>query len=307
MVKRAFIVVNPVAGNMQRKHLDQAVAAHLGGANIEYKQFETTGKPTDRQRIREAVEAEYDLYIAAGGDGTVSMVADALVHRPYPMGILPLGTGNGLARTLQIPLDVRSALNLIAGDHQITEIDAMRIDGRIYTLAAGTGLSATALRAMDVEMKKRIGRLHYFLIGAKAFIGFQPRRFQLEVDGKQKNARGREALVINCPGIGDPYIRWDEELRIDDGAVDLYVMRARTALDFLHLGWSALLGKERQAPPVIYLQGRERIRISTKPPVPTQGDGDLLGETPLEIEVLPQAVRVVVSANYEGSSPVQSA
>jgi YegS/Rv2252/BmrU family lipid kinase len=294
------MVVNPIAGNMERKLLDQAIAAHLGGADIKYELFETTGDPSDRDRIREAVDEGHDFFIAAGGDGTVSMVADALVNSSHPMGILPLGTGNGLARTLQIPLDVRSAMDLIAGDHQITEIDAMRIGDRTYMLVAGAGLSATALRAMDVEMKKRIGRLHYFLIGAKAFIGFQPRRFDLEVDGEERSARGREALVINCPGLGDPYIRWDEAVRIDDGAIDLYVIRARTALDFVQLGWSALLGKERQAPPVIYLRAQKRVRVSTKPPVPTQGDGDLLGETPLEVEVMPQAVRVVVSSKYSG-------
>lgn len=302
-MKHAFVVINPVAGNVQQPAMDRVIQDRLGKGQIEPTVFITKGDPTDREHIKRAVGKGYDLFIAVGGDGTVSSVADALTNTQIPMGILPMGTGNGVARALQVPLNVYDALGLIFGDHRLAAIDAMRISDRTYLLAVGAGVSATALRYMDVQMKRRIGRLHYLLIGAKAFIGFQPREFNIVVDEVHKSVHGSEALVLNCPALGDPYIRWGEGVQIDDGMLDVYVMRARTALDFLVLAWSALRGRERSAPQVLYLQARERIRIATNAPVPVQGDGDLLGETPLEIDLLPRAVRVMVPMQYKDEPP----
>ena len=219
--------------------------------------------------------------IAAGGDGTVSAVADALAGSGTPMGILPMGTANVLARELEIPLDVDAAARLLVDDHDVVAIDAMRVGGRHYLTQVGVGLDALMIRDTPTEQKRRFGKLAYLWSAAKHLVGFQPRRFTLEIDGKTIKRSASQVVVANVGTLGQPPFRWGPDIRVDDGTLDVFVSKARTLLHYLRLAWHVVTRQHKADPNVRYYQARRSVAIATRRPVPVQADGEVIGETPV--------------------------
>ena len=113
------------------------------------------------------------LVIAAGGDGTLVGVANGLVHSPVPLGILPLGTGNDLARALLIPLKLDEAMELLVSDHVVMEIDALQVGERYFFSNVSVGISPKMMKDTKSADKKRFGRLAYALAMIKRSSVFQ--------------------------------------------------------------------------------------------------------------------------------------
>jgi YegS/Rv2252/BmrU family lipid kinase len=234
------------------------------------------------------------LVVAAGGDGTVSAVADALAGTNTPLGILPLGTANVLARELGIPLDLDAACRLLVGGHVITSIDAMRVEGRCYFTHVGVGIDAMMIRDTDRESKRRFGRVAYMATALARLVGFQPQRFALTLDGRTLRIRASQVLVANVGILGQPPFRWGPDIRADDGRLDVCVVRAKTLWNYATLLWHVALGQHRRSPNVRYYTSTRKVVIASRKPLPAQADGEIIGQTPVEIETIPGAVRVVV-------------
>jgi YegS/Rv2252/BmrU family lipid kinase len=304
-MRSAFVVLNPVAGNSDPGLIRNALERHLGGQGWTYDVHETTGRKRIAQVVRSALEQRFDAVIAAGGDGTVSGVAGGLVHTGVPLGIIPAGTGNALARDLGISLDLEEALRLLVDEQRTTaiDIDAMQVGDRFMILNLGVGISALAVRATERSHKRRFGRIAYVWAGLREFFGFQPRRFNVTVDGRSNLFRASEIMVLNSGGLGSPHLNWGPRVRPDDGRLDVRIVRARTALDYLRLGRNFLLGQQKRDPSLQSLSAERRIAIRADRPLPVQGDGDLIGQTPIQVKVVPGAVRVIAPVAVEHRQP----
>jgi diacylglycerol kinase (ATP) len=204
-----------------------------------------------------------------------------------------VGTGNILARDLGIPLDLDSALQLLCGPHNTRALDAMQVGEQFYLLSIGVGLSAVIFRDTTTEDKRRLGRFAYLLRGLQALLGFQPRRFTLTVDGKSRRVRAAEVVVANSSTVGGPSIRWGPHVQLDDGVLDVCVVRARAPLDYFAIAWNLLHGQKKD-PRIRFLRAAESIAIGASHPLPVEADGELIGQTPVHIRVVPAAVRVIV-------------
>jgi YegS/Rv2252/BmrU family lipid kinase len=291
-MRQALVVLNPLAGSTDVDRVRETMArAAARGLHCDVHVIAPTELVT--AAVRAALPGGFDLVAAAGGDGTASAVASALVHREVPLGIIPLGTGNILARDLGIPLDLDSALQLLCGPHHTRTLDAMQVGEQFYLLSMGVGLSAVMTRDTTIEDKRRLGRFAYVLRGLLALRGFQQRRFTLTVDGKTSRVRAAEVVVANSSTAGDPNIRWGPHIRLDDGALDLCIVRARAPLDYFTIAWHLVRGQKKD-PRVRFLRATESISIDARPPLPVEADGDLIGLTPVRIQVVPAAVRVIV-------------
>ena len=215
---RVAAFVNPNAGSAAveaiRKALDGCFAG--GGTRLEIDEIRE-GDDLGAM-VRERLAKGVDLVIAAGGDGTVSAVADALAGSGTPLGILPMGTANVLARELEIPLDVEAAARLLVDGHSLATIDALRVGERHYLTQVGVGLDALMIRDTTAERKRRFGKLAYVLSAARHLVGFQPRRFTIEVDGRTVHTRASQVVVANVGTLGQPPFRWGQDIRPDDGA-----------------------------------------------------------------------------------------
>jgi diacylglycerol kinase (ATP) len=134
----------------------------------------------------------------------------------------------------------------------------------------------------------------YLLEGAQKLVGHNRHRFRVTVDGREHRFFASEAMVLNSPALGSPNLALDPEVRIDDGRVEVYLLRVKTLGDYLRLAWSALLAHERDNSVAHRLEAREMVLIAPELPLPVQGDGDYIGQTPIQLQVLPGAVLVAV-------------
>jgi YegS/Rv2252/BmrU family lipid kinase len=261
--------------------------------------YETSGDERLVDILESAIAQEFDTFVAAGGDGTVSGLVDGLVHTGIPLGILPVGTVNALARELGIPLDLDRAVSLLAGEHTLASMDVGRVNDRTFVLNASVGVSVSTMQSTKAQDKRRLGVLAYILSAIKTLIGAQPHRFEIQIDGRVEHCRASEVVVANGSSIGSPLLRWGPDICPDDGELDLCIVRAWSLPDYLVLAWKLLWGSERRDTRVRCVQVRHSARIDAKGKMLVQADGDVVSETPMRVSVLPRAVQVIVPMSPE--------
>ena len=298
MVSKAFVVLNPVAGNSDAGALRQSLERRFADVDWSYEVYRTTGEERVTEIVRAALDRDFDVFVAVGGDGTVSGVAAGLVHTDIPLGIIPVGTGNALARDLGVPLNSEEALRLLTGEHSVVDIDAMQAGDRIYLLNVTVGISAVVMRDTERQDKRRLGMLAYVWTGFRKLLGWQPHRFNVVADGQMHRFRASEVAVVNAGAIGDPSLRWGTQVRLDDGQLEACILRAQSAVGYLRLAWSMLLHRQRRDPGLRCLVVERHIAIHTGRPLPVQADGEFVGHTPVDISVVPGAVRMIVPQSW---------
>ncbi|MCB0165142.1 MAG: diacylglycerol kinase family lipid kinase [Anaerolineae bacterium] len=289
-----YVVLNPMAGQSDAPHVRQVLQQFFANIGWTYTLYETTGQENLGDLVRSMVDQGYDLFVAIGGDGTISGVATGLVNTGMPLAIVPLGTGNALARELDIPQDLEAALQLLLEQHTIIEVDVIQVEERFFALDVSVGFSSFMLRATSRSSKRKFGRLAYVWAGLKQFIGFQPERFSFTVDGQAHRGRAAQLTVANASIMGGTPFRWGPHIRLDDGRLDLCLIRARTMFDYLRLAWNLLLRREASDPNIGYLSMQEEAVIESKRPLPVEGDGEIIGQTPVRVQLVPHALRIVV-------------
>lgn len=291
---RVLVILNPKAGNSTPDDVREAFDRHFPPDRSVVTIYETTGEERLPEVVRDYQPDAFDIVVAVGGDGTVSDVAEGLAGSSTPLGIVPLGTGNVLARDLGIPLDLEGASSLLAGAHALDEIDGMRVGESFFFASIGVGLDSLMVRDTDREAKRRFKRLAYAWTVAKSMYGYRHPRFTIVADGARTRRRAMQVLVANTAAVGVEPLRWGPHIRPDDGVVDICIVGARSVRELLGVLGSALIGRQRQDPRLRYLRARRSVTIVCDQALPVQADGEILGETPVQIEVVPGAIRVVV-------------
>lgn len=295
---RAFVVLNPVAGSAE-DDVRERIEGHFAAHGWESRVYETSGGEDIAALARDAATQGADLCVAAGGDGTASAVAGGLVDTDVPLGVLPVGTGNVLARELSIPLDLDDALALLTGEHEVTRLDMIRVGDRRFVLNVGAGIGSLSMRDTEREWKQRLGMLAYALTTMRILLGFQPRIFDLTIDGQTRRMRASEVMVANSPAVGSPDVRLGADVHLDDGRLDVCVVRARSILDYLRVVWDVLLRRQDESRNVRCIPVDHSVRIDARRTLPVEADGEIIGETPVEATFEPSAVRVVVPRDRE--------
>lgn len=293
-VAQVFIVLNPVAGrsviDAVRATLDRYFDPQIWNCEI----YETTGAEDVAELVRDAVGHGCDMVVAAGGDGTISAVANGLAHTEIPLGILPIGTANVLAQELGIPLDLDAACQLLTNQHTFTCLDAMQVDDHLFILQIAIGIESLMIRDTPRAAKRRFGRLAYIWTALKWLVGYQPRRFTIAVDNQRLRPRASQVLIANGGTLGMQPFRWGNEIVPNDGRIDVCIVSARTVLDYLSLVWHVVRGQSRRSHKVRCLPAHQTVVISSDHTLPVQGDGEIIGQTPVRIQVVPQVVQVIV-------------
>ncbi|MCB2053336.1 MAG: YegS/Rv2252/BmrU family lipid kinase [Geminicoccaceae bacterium] len=233
---------------------------------------------------------EVDTIVIGGGDGSISVAAPALLESGRPLGILPLGTANDLARTLDIPLEIDEAVAVIAHGRP-RRIDVGFLDGRPFFNAVNIGLGAVvALRHGGAE-KKRWGIWNYPRVIWLSWRHRRMRRTRITCDGRRSIGRFLHIAVVNgrYHGGGIPAAF---DATIDDGLLHLYGIKAQTLIGFLRLIPSILRG--RGTGPELTRMAGLRFRIETSRPSPVTADGEDRGTTPVEVECRSRLLDVLV-------------
>src|SRR5512143_4013328 len=191
--QKVFAVYNPKAGGEgQADELRSTLTQYFTAPQWSLEIHETTAEEDVTALCRAACDRGLSLLVSAGGDGTLMSVANALVGRSIPLGILPLGTGNLLAKVLGIPSKLDEAVKLLSGDHTMIEIDTLKVGDRHFLSNVSVGISPIIMSDTSTEQKKRLGMLAYFWTGVKRSRLFNLRHYILTVDGKTRRVRASE-------------------------------------------------------------------------------------------------------------------
>jgi YegS/Rv2252/BmrU family lipid kinase len=283
---QVFVVHNPVSGTSDPNRVRTVITEKLGQQGWKFHIYQTTGEENVRDLVKGALQEGYSMVWAAGGDGTVSGVANGLVHTDIPLGILPVGSGNALARELGIPLDTAAACDLYLGDHHIRRLDVLRVVEGYFVLSVSVGISALTMVQTGRSEKRRLGRLAYLLNGLRILSSSSLWPFQVLVDGQPGAVRASELIAANAGILGFRSIRWGSQVRPDDGEVNLCYAKADSLAGIVALLGGLLRNRQEQIDEMACQPARETIEIRSRRRMPVQGDGEPIGHTPVRIEVV---------------------
>jgi YegS/Rv2252/BmrU family lipid kinase len=248
------------------------------------------------------VEAGAKRVVSIGGDGTVVEVAAGLLEitEPPPLCIVPQGTANLLALNLGIPANRESA-NDVVFNGEVVRIDCGRANGEPFLIAVGAGVHAEIVARADRAAKRRWGVAAYGLAGWRASRGAEPARFRIEIDGEEIEIEATTVQVMNVASVLRRGWEFAHGVSPVDGVLDVIAHRASTLAEHLVTAAAVVRGAPTDTDLVVHRPAR-RVRIEVDPPAPLQRDGELAGRTPVEIDVLPRALPVVLPAGSPWTS-----
>jgi YegS/Rv2252/BmrU family lipid kinase len=284
-----LVIANPIAGRGRARGAARELVEGLLSRGLEVDLHLTGERGDGRRRVR-SMEADTDLVVSVGGDGTLGEVLDGLTDRTVPVAVLPLGTGNCLALDLALPRDVDSLLEVIFRGHVIA-LDAARVNGHLSFLVAGIGLDARVTRELDGLRDGPITRLTWARAAMRALRGYRPAKLNLEIDGKPWPETCAQVLISNTRHYAGIF-RLSGQYRVDDGLFEVYLFpRAHliSMIGYLLRGSVGLLPGGS-----CKMIRASRIRITADEAVPCQVDGDYRTETPIEVEVTSHAFTLLV-------------
>lgn len=247
--------------------------------------------------LQKAVVEGTSLIIAAGGDGTVSLVANALIlaglKDQLPLGVFPAGTGNSLSKELGIPADWTQAAHLLATFSETMPLDAMKMNERFYFLRIGIGLDAEIIRDTTRKAKRRFGRWAYFQTFLGRFISPKRFRFYCRMDGKKRSFKAVQLFIANGGQIALAPFRIGPDISSRDGVINVCAYDVHSWWHYFIVAWRLLRRDYHKRPHLKFWTIRQSITVNTRQPMHVQGDGEESANTPVTIEVLPDALRVV--------------
>ena len=294
----ALIILNPVAGLVNVQVTTRLIEGRFHTAGWTTRIHLTKQNEDFTSIIKKETAKGLDLVVAAGGDGTIAAVAGALAHNPIPLGIIPIGTWNAIGRHFRISLNPLRAIDTITGRHKLRRMDLMEIGDSIHAMNLGVGFSSNMVAQTQRGEKRRFGNLAYFAHLIKQVFGFEMKKYIIEADGKFYRGKAAEIFVANYGVVGLNLIESMLNIHPDDGKVDVLILKTRTVADLPSIILNAFIRRKKRVPKFQQISAASKVAIKTIPPMPVQADGEILGDTPISITVLPRSVKVIVPINY---------
>jgi diacylglycerol kinase (ATP) len=282
------VIRNPMSGRGRSGTKWATVEGQFKAAGATIFLTERSGHATELARRAEG------LIVAVGGDGTVSEVAEALIGTDQPMAVIPLGTGNDLARSLGFGTDIEKAAEAALNG------EPWRIDAYRWTCGGqqGHGVNIAGC-GFDAVVAARINEGYRWIRGTQAYIAamleslvrYQPAPVQICVDGESLETTAMLIAVANAQSYGGG-MRVAPNAGLDDGLLDVVVVQGLPKLQFLKAFPQVFKGTHVDHPRVRVLRGRY-VEIQATPSLPFLVDGELIGASPVKIEVVPKALTVM--------------
>ena len=284
--QRALLLVNTGA-RRGAESLDAIVGRlHAGKIDVTIEPFSAFPEiARDIVRLRQ----DHDLVILCGGDGTIASGATAVMESGLPLGIIPMGTANDLARTLDIPMDLVQAADVIVAGNQ-RRIDIGSVNGHAFFNVASIGLSSELAQGLDPGLKRRFGRLGYALAAGRVLSKARPFTAWITENGNRSKVRTFQIAVGNGRHYGGGNVV-QEEAEIDDGHLDLYSLEMSSVWKLALLLRSFRSGRHGAWNEVRTAKGIA-FEIDTRTPMPVNTDGEIVTSTPASFTVHPKAVSV---------------
>jgi diacylglycerol kinase (ATP) len=286
MRSRALLLINP--GARRGREAMGEVRSHLEALALDVAQV-TDASPERLGDIISRERAQIDRVIVAGGDGTLNAALQGLVGTGLPLGIIPLGTANNLARTLGIPVSLPEACALAAGD-QRRVIDIGQVNDRYFFTTASIGLSVQITQALTHQTKRRWGALAYTVAAARALARSRPFQADIISNSETRHSRTVQIVVGNGRYYGSA-LPVAADAAIDDARLDLYTLEVGRWWELVALIPALRRGRQGEKRKVEALRASE-FEVRTRVPRAINVDGEICTQTPARFWVLPRALEV---------------
>jgi diacylglycerol kinase (ATP) len=296
--RSAVVIINPLSG--RGRHQSQ-IAAHTTLAHevLTAHDFSVTIRPTTKAGdshafAREAVGAGCDLVVAWGGDGTINEAASALIHTNVPLGIVPAGSGNGLASDLLVPFDPRAALQLAAAGRTMA-IDAGQVDDCLFFNIAGVGIDAVIATRFNTRGMRQRGLAAYLQLSAAELLRYRCQNYEVAIEHERVNYRAMLVAFANGRQYGNRLLI-APGARLDDGLLEVVVVEQ---LSLLSIAWRlpSLFRGTLQPGGGVTMRAAREVWVETSGTIPFHVDGEpRLGREQLHVRALPGALKVRVPA-----------
>lgn len=287
---KVLFIINKYSGTGYRSDVEGKILAACNQLDLECR-LEFTKEPGHGTMLaKKAAEQNMKMVFAVGGDGTVNEVAKGLLHTNIPMAIIPKGSGNGLARHLQIPLNITGALKLLS-DSKTVRIDTFLVNKEPSFNVAGIGFDGYVAGLFGKDGKR--GLVSYGRLVLSEFMRYQEFEFEITIDGKKSVRKSFIVSFANSSQFGNN-ARIAPSASLLDHLLDITFvkkMSAYQALGFIRRMFNATLDKSK----LVDIHKAKRIEITTKVPLPYHIDGEAAGSASrFEIELIPASLLIAV-------------
>lgn len=298
MARQILFIVNPIAGGGRAvRRISRILPIILKNSDFEYEICFTTGKGHATRIAEKGVKEGFDVMVAVGGDGTVNETATALVGTDRSLGIIPSGSGDGIARGLNLSLMLRKAVDILF-EAKSRYIDVGQVGERYFFATNGMGFDAVIGKLFDEGTLR--GPLPYFYFGIREFFNYKPKEYILRFDGREVQVKALIVAVANTSQFGNGAII-APFARPDDGLLDICVIRDVNAFHAILELPKLFTGHVSKSDYYEFYQAKQ-IEVIRPEPAPIHVDGEPLdGEKVINVKVLPKALSVIIpskTTNY---------
>ncbi len=296
---KVIFIINPISGTVGKGHIVGMVPQYLGDSRFEVDIKYTEHSGHAAELARQAASRAFDIAVAVGGDGTVNEVARSLVHTETALGIVPCGSGNGLARHLGIPMNPSGALRVIA-DCNIEKLDYGMINDTPFFCTCGVGFDAF-VSSKFAESGKR-GLLSYIENTLREGLKYRPDTYDIEVDGEKQHYKAFLIACANASQYGNNvYIA--PQASMSDGLMDVTIMEPFNVLEAPQIAIQ-LFNKSIDTNSRIRTFKCHRLHIHRNAPGVIHFDGDPKQEgQDLDVRLVESAIHVVVNKEGDALQP----
>ncbi|WP_400190986.1 diacylglycerol/lipid kinase family protein [Hymenobacter sp. B81] len=296
-LRRVLFVLNPISGDIDKDDLHPRLHQLCTERGHEVESFETTGDD-DASRLRNFLQQHsFDAVLAAGGDGTVNLVAQVLSGLNVPMGIIPLGSGNGLSKDLGIAQEPEAALEVL-WNHREWVIDTLQVGGHFTAHLADLGFNALVVARFSEGDTRGPGA--YVRVALQEYLSYEPARYRIETDQETWEGEAFMLTIANARTFGSNVVINPDAL-LDDGWFELCLIEPFPGSAALGMLYHLYTDGFEQSDYTRRLRCRRaRIEVLGASEVLAQLDGEPLHlPLPLEVTINPRSLRVLVPAGAE--------
>lgn len=290
-MQKIIFIINPKAGTDRIKNITQEINAVFSNTGISFEIIYTAYKGHGFKIAEQAAKDGITTVIAVGGDGSVNEIASALINQSTHLGIIPLGSGNGIARSLHIPINIKAAIDKIR-QQKTTKIDCGCINNTQYFFSNfGLGFDATVAKIF--ARSERRGLITYAAIVAKLLWTYKAPTFNIEIDGIKSNEKGFMINIANAAQFGYNF-KIAPNASLQDGLLDIVIIKPFPIITSYMIAARGFLGNLYKSKFVKHIQAKKIIIEGTQHHFQIDGDYFDTNENEFEIKIIPQSLNIIV-------------
>lgn len=288
-MKRILLILNSKARN-------GATLANDAERELTELGFQVTAPDTSRGNYTQLIEQhkdKVDMVVAGGGDGTIRLCLEGIIKTGLPFGILPLGTANNLARNIGVPLDLKSAVQILKTG-VLAPIDIAYVNEIPFFNVAGIGLSVKINKLLPRDLKKKWGIFAYVILAFRLLNRARPFSAEIKIDNEVHKVKTLQITICNGRHYGAGLVI-SEQATINDSRLDVLSNEVKGWWQGLRAIPSLIFGRNHDIPGLRKLTAK-KIEIITKYPMDLDTDGDITSKTPAVFRIEPSKVSIYTSS-----------